>query len=193
MKVWCGQSIPEITNHISDAPWGFCASLYLILAMLFPCRHGQLASLIASFDFLGFRNEHDVWKNTLVTMETALVMLVMLLLLRRSNGGERRAKSEVRRWLGYCVRAPDDHGRQMITPTTSNIDKNEAVKPPKIVIKLRKARVIVNTGLRNFWSIQNIFLVSGLAVHGDSALGELVQPQQLLLLLQHHQHAFEAL
>jgi len=81
----------------------------------------------------------------------------------------------------------------MITLTTSNIDKNEAVKPPKIVIKLRKARVIVNTGLRGFWSIQNIFLVSGLAVHGDSALGELVQPQQLLLLLQHHQHAFKAL
>lgn len=93
----------------------------------------------------------------------------------------------------YRVCARDDHVRQLSTPTTKYRDKNIVVEPPKVVIKLRKARFILYTTLRKFWLIQNIFWAAGLGGNGGYAMGLVVQHLQLQHEMEQHQHAFDAL
>lgn len=73
------------------------------------------------------------------------------------------------------------------------IQKDEVVELPQIVIKLRKARIILCTGLRKFWLIQIIFWRALLVVAVDYAAEQLVQPVRLLPQLEQHHHAFDAL
>jgi hypothetical protein len=59
------------------------------------------------------------------------------------------------------------------------IQKDEVVEPPQIVIKLRKARIILYIGLRKFWLIQIFFWRALSPGHGDYAVEQLVQPLRL--------------
>jgi hypothetical protein len=93
----------------------------------------------------------------------------------------------------YSARARIDHQRELITPTTQYIQKDELVEPPQIVIKLRKARTILYTGLRTFWLIQIIFWRALSVVAVDYAAEQLVQPLRLPPQLEQHHHAFDAL
>ena len=61
------------------------------------------------------------------------------------------------------------------------------------MIKLRKARIILYTGLRKFWLIQIIFWRALSVVSVDYVVEQLVHPLRLPLQLEQHHHAFDAL
>jgi hypothetical protein len=62
----------------------------------------------------------------------------------------------------YSVSARNAQVRVMPNQQHNIFISNKAVALQQIVIKLRKASVILYTGLRNFWLIQNIFWGCGL-------------------------------